>query len=487
MKSKLLPLLCATLLGGLVVSSHAALVHESDFDQITGTNPVTAGDVTEIFATGGSIFGHGNGFYHYPGDGTLLFRHPAHEWDDSMFALDTTGLVGPTDPVEFEFDFDTNNITTVGQNATVEILLTNPGQNFADSRANADVVFWFQSDAGSASFVGFGVGGSDPAIFGITTTADNIDDVKVVINHDGTVWRAYYSINGGSLFEAPGSPITAARTTTAFRVECDNTPWAPTMDSWELIAKNLRVYDSIETTGPVLVPGEVLRVSNFNSPAGSVGLNGHFFPIAAGDVNSLFINTADGGAHEYDGTAWNVSHDGDQADGWNASILTVEDGTQDAEWVLDVKPQFPIDGERQMFNFKVDGAGGSFYLANDTGNSGTIRLIFGEETNIFAPDPGNVATLVNDAATLTDLKLIINYNATLQEYNGFYAENGGTIIPHPGNPLAKARTDASVEFQWQCWNTGGSTPFTVGLDHYEEQYGISTIDTSSVVDFMLLD
>ncbi len=384
MKGKFLPLLCATLVCGAAMTTQAVMVHESDFDETTGTNPVTAGDVSVAHATGGGIFGHGNGYYHYPGDGTFLLHHPAHEWDDSMLELDTSGMVGSSSPVEYVFEFDTNVIGTAGANATVEILLTevgqdlsDPGVNYTNAKANADAIFWFQMDGGSACYVGFGPGNANPSLSAVSETADNINDVKVIINHDGTDWRAFYQINGGSLLEAANSPMAAARTTEGFRVECDNTPWAPTMDDWELVAKNLQVYDTVETTAAVLAPGEVLKLSDFNEPAGSVGTNGHFYPIPI-DVNGLFIDTGAGATHEYDGTSWVVGHDGDQSDNWNATITTIEDGSEDAEWVLDIKPNYPNDGQYQMFNFKIDGAGGSMYVANDTGNSGNIYIIFGE-------------------------------------------------------------------------------------------------------------
>ncbi|MDK2970637.1 MAG: hypothetical protein PWP23_392 [Candidatus Sumerlaeota bacterium] len=490
MKGKYFPLLLATVVCGAAVTTQAALVHESDFDEIdTAIDPVAAGDVTAIHANGTHVVGHPNGFYDYPGDGTLVFQHPTNEWDDSMFEYDTTGIVGAADPVEFEYDFDTNFLTTAGTNSTVEILLTDPGQSYGDAKTNADAIFWFHTDGGTDTYINFVAGGAD-ANSGktlIPQSAANINTVKVVINHDPVAgeWHAYYSINGGSLYEAPSSPVTAARTTTAFRAECDNTPWAGTMDSWQMIAQNLRIYDSIETTGPAYVTGEVLKQADFNEAAGSIAGN-FWLPISAEGLAGMYVPTP--ATHEYNGTAWVISHDGSSGVNPNASIATFTEATDPVEFVLDIDPDFATDGVGQMVNFKVDGADASMYVANTTGSSTGISIIFGESSDVFNPDPSNVATLVNDASTLTSLRLIINYDPVTQEYNGFYAENGGSVVVHPGSPVVKARTDNNIEFQWQVWNSGGTTPFSIGMNNYEEQYGVSTVNPfASVEDFMLLE
>lgn len=462
-----------TLLLGLFVSGAAAIataqpVHVSEFNETVGTSPVTAGDVSRIWAVDGSWPDGNFGHYKYTGDGLLKLSHPAHDWDDPYWEFDLDDAsVATTSTMEIQLDLKPE-FDPAASFQYVEILVTgaNLGHGGGDSRDQADLTLRLRSQAGALT-VGFNQGTAAVPYQTLTTTAAELEDFQVIINYDSTTddWHAFYRINDNVLKEFPNSPVNRVKARNTLRVGCQTWWQGDVKTVWELGADELRIYDGIETTEGEFEVGELLRHSDFNEPAET----GDFFrPIGAGDVNSLYV--PEPATHDYDGEGtWWVNHPGTQGTNPNANINKVTGPDKSAEWVMHIKPDWSATGNGQMYNFKVDGNDVAFFVGNYTGGStGTWTILFGEGTDIFEPDPANVAPQHVPADQVTDLILIINYDADLEEFNAYYKVNDLDLQKHPGSPVQRARSgQTGNENQWQAWReTAGA--FSVGLHDYKE-------------------
>ncbi len=477
------------------VSMTPPMLHESNFNAATGTNPIDAGDVSRIWAVDGSWTGGVFGHYTYSGDGTLNLNRPAWNWDDPWFEFDIDSLgLTAADTVEMDFVFKPL-FNDEARTQHIEILVTDPnlGNNGDASRASADVILRWWVDFNYRIRLGFRPSTDFTGGYtNIPQKADEMDEVRIIVtyNEDTQTWRAFYAIDGGWVREFPGSPIVKARTKSTIRVtnQMDfaggtggDFPGPNENErSWSLRADNMRIYDTLQTLDPDTIEyqvGDVLRHSRFDR---NPNLSTDFFlPINVFDVNGMFVPSP--ATHAYDGVgSWVISHPGDNPLNPNANITKFSGVDDPTEWRMHLKPGFSANGIGQQYNFKVDGNAIAMYVGNYSGDPevGTWGITFGEFDNIFAPDPGNVALQTVPAEDVDDLLLVINYNPATQQYNGYYQINGGEMQAHPANPVNYARTGQEyVESQFQVWRSESqpTEPFTIGLHLYEELYGVVTI------------
>ncbi|MCC5876562.1 MAG: hypothetical protein JJU11_10130 [Candidatus Sumerlaeia bacterium] len=482
-----LTILLALAFSGAVAVAAATPVHVSEFDSPAGTNPNDTNDVSRAWAVDGTFTGGVFGHYAYTGDGMLKLSHPPnHDWDDPYYEIDLnefTSITTGTMELQIDLvpDFDPDAAFQY-----IEILVTgsNLGNNGNDSRAQADLTLRLRSQLGALS-VGYNRDTAGIPYQTLSTTAAELDSVQFIVNYDepSQEWQGFFRINDDVLKEFNNSPVTRERTQNTLRVGCQ-VWWEGVKGPFDLYSEEVRIYDSIQTTEGEYEVGEVLRHSQFNQAADS----GNFFlPINSGDVNSLFVPAP--ATHDYDGEGtWWVNHPGTQDTNPNANITKVTSSDKSAEWVMHIKPDWTAAGNGQMYNFKVDGNDAAFFVGNFTGGSTeTWLIIFGEDTDIFNPDPSNVAAQTVPAEDVTDVVLIINYDADNEEFNGYYSVNGGAIQAHPGNPVARARSgQANNENQWQAWRTDAGE-FSVGLHDYKELFGVVTTVETRVQDFMMFE
>jgi len=456
--------------------------------------PYDTGDATTAWAIDGTFTGGAFGFYDYVSSygGSLQLHAPNHNYDHPHIDIDTTGtLTGDVyDPIPVDSDLEAVvefvPQFTNGYGQYVNISFTDANTGKDDSNANSDVHLKFWSDYAADLWV---AASTNPASDGTWLLLDDVPssvtNVTIITTYEAatTTWRMFYRVDTtagpGLLTEVPDGPMTGTRTTTAFRVQAA-TAFGASYDFYDVYVEDVKIYDTIYTTSPEYADGQTLRHSDFDGAPGS----GFFDPIGVyHDVDSLFWPTPNMD-HDYTSTGCLlVDHDGTYGVNGNCNIGLVSETSMSVELVLDIKPTWPLDGKMQMFNYKFDGSPGSIFVYNDSGNGNGWGMFFGA-ADPFNPSPSDFEVPNFPADQVTDLRLIINYDAVTQTYGAFYSINGAPV-ERIGQPFVMARASTNVELQWQVWDSTNTAPFSIALSDFREIYGVQTLNGSTVKDWQM--
>ncbi|HPK04087.1 MAG TPA: hypothetical protein PLS90_16705 [Candidatus Sumerlaeota bacterium] len=466
-RSNLFVVLMCFLLAGVCP---AALVHESDFDEAPGTNPISAGDVTAAWAIDGQFHGI-YGWYDYDGDGRFILHHPNHNWDSPWFEIETSGTLDLDNDMELVVNLYPK-FDSAGDNQYMEIMLTEAGGD----RPNLDCAFQLWQEYNEL-WVGFG---PDGLSYGdsLDLTNDELSSFTAIITYDDSaqVWHAFYRLNGGPLIEAPGSPLFGNRDYTTVKVwaEMDFSPAADELE-YELWFEDLSIYDEVSTFPP---PG-VVKESTFSS----TDIFGN--PVTNGEFTAMWFRDGTcqpcGGpwaAYSTTGSLKMRMHRFNWDFPWaeyNTAGIIPTDNDMQVEW--DFYPHFTSGGSKQIVRFQI-----SDPAPDNTTQPPVDRELVIENTgnNAWAIFPtGSPLYLGKPADEIQVMKVIQTYEDATGQFRGFVSVDNGPLREVP--PIAPLdRTKTVVRLKLDQGFPTSNTDYQIHLNNMKISNVITVTEGSQI-------